>query len=123
MCLAGLVVVGPRAANAEIPRGVMIAANEQTANLETGETIATGDAELTVAERHISGKADAIEVRPKVNAVIFLGRAVLIIGQQRYEGAVVTCTLDFVRCSADVNALPVEVTPAEGQTAAVTNPL
>ena len=97
--VAGLAIIAPVTnAVAGVPRGVMLVANEQIADMTTGTTLARGDAEITVAGRPISGKADQIEVRPNLNEILFTGSARVIVGSDHYESEVVSCTLDFSRC-------------------------
>ena len=109
-------------AEAGIPRGAMLAADEQIADEVTGTTIARGNAEITIAERAINGSADSIEVHPNLNEIIFKGRALLVVGGARYQSDTVTCTLDFMRCG------PLAAKPSSSQaaprssTAAVTAP-
>jgi lipopolysaccharide export system protein LptA len=86
--------------NAGIPRGVMLSADEQSADETTGVTIARGNAELTVEKQPIRARADVIELRPKSNEILLKGRADLSVGSDRYRSDTVTCTLDFSRCLA-----------------------
>ena len=88
---------------AGVPRGLTLAADEQIADETTGETIARGNAELNVETHMIRGTADAIEVRPMIDEVLFSGRAVVKVGRETYQSDKVSCTLNFARCAA-VNA-------------------
>ena len=88
VCLAG------------VPRGLTLAADEQIADETTGETIARGNAELTVEDYEIRGTADQIEVRPKIDEILFSGRAVVKAGRETYQSDKVSCTLNFARCTA-----------------------
>ncbi len=88
---------------AGVPRGLTLAADEQIADETTGETIARGNAELNVEKHSIRGTADTIEVRPKIDEVLFVGRAVVKVGRETYKSDKVSCTLNFARCAA-VNA-------------------
>jgi hypothetical protein len=88
---------------AGVPQGLSLAADEQIADEVSGETIARGNAELNVEKYRIRGTADAIEVRPKIDEVLFSGRAVVKVGRETYRSDKVSCTLDFARCAA-VNA-------------------
>lgn len=99
---------GTLAAYAGLPRDVELSADEQLADEATGVTIARGNAVLTVRERQIAGQADVIELRPKLNEILFKGRAKLNVGHFLYESDTVSCTLDFIRCASveDDQALP-----------------
>ncbi len=88
---------------AGVPSGLTLAADEQFADETSGETIARGNAELNVEKHLIRGTADTIEVRPKIDEVLFVGRAVVKIGPETYQSDKVSCTLNFARCAA-VNA-------------------
>ncbi len=88
---------------AGVPRGLTLAADEQIADETTVETIARGNAELSVEKHSIRGTADTIEVRPKIDEVLFVGRAVVKVGRETYQSDTVSCTLNFARCAA-VNA-------------------
>ena len=87
-------------ASAGIPRGLILAADEQIGDEETGTTIARGHAELTVGAYSIVGRADTIELRPKINEVLLKGSADIRIGKRHYQSATISCTLDFERCIA-----------------------
>lgn len=87
------------AARAGVPRDLMLAADEQSADDATGVTIARGNAEVTVATHRIRGTADVIEVRPKINEILFKGRATLNVGAKSYVSDTVACTLDFTSCT------------------------
>ncbi len=124
--------VAASSAEAGVPRGLVLAADEQIADEATGTTVARGNAELTILQRAILGRADTIEVSPPRNEIIFKGGAVLAVGRARYQSETVSCTLDFSRC-APVNtdasaAQPVlqpqtlPENPPEPSTAAVTTP-
>lgn len=99
MALALMVLV-PAAARAGLPTDVVLSASEQDADDAMGLTIAKGDAEIVAAGRDIRGRADVIEVWGKGNKVVFRGSVVLTVGKKRYEGATVTCALDFYTCAA-----------------------
>lgn len=88
------------AARAGVPRDMILAANEQTADDKTGVTIARGNAEIVAAAHRIRGTADVIEVRPKINEILFKGRVMLTVGTRSYSSDTVICTLDFIACSA-----------------------
>ena len=88
---------------AGVPRGLTLMADEQIADETTGETIARGNAELNVEKYLIRGTADTIEVRPKIDEILFSGRALVKIGAETYQSDKVSCTLNFARCAA-VNA-------------------
>lgn len=83
---------------AGIPRGLVLAADEQIADEATGTTIARGNAELIVEKYAIRGRADTIEVRPAINEVLLKGKAVLAVGARSYASETLSCTLDFARC-------------------------
>ena len=103
---------------AGVPSGLTLAADEQIADETSGETIARGNAELNVEKHLIRGTADTIEVRPKIDEVLFVGRAVVKIGRETYQSDKVSCTLNFARCTA-VSAdqpLPASALGAEGIT-------
>lgn len=99
LALAGFAAV-TGVAQAGIPRGVMLSADEQTADETTGVTIARGNAELTVEKQPIRARADVIELRPKSNEILLKGRADVSVGSEHYMSDTVTCTLDFSRCLA-----------------------
>lgn len=84
------------------------------ADEKTGITIARGNAELTVQSHRIRGTADVIELRPKLNEILFKGRANLSVRSSTYVSDTVACTLDFTRCTAiaddqDLPPLPASV--------------
>lgn len=113
-CIAGLL-----RAEAGIPHGVMLIADEQDADATTGITIARGHAEISIEKRTILGSADVIELNPVSNHIEFKGHAVLTVGSARYESDAVRCTLDFYSCapvtgdqSAPPPLKPAEVVPA-----------
>lgn len=93
-------VSGTHVSLAGVPRGLSLAADEQIADEVSGETIARGNAELTVEKFHIRGTADTIEVRPKIDEVLFVGRAVVKVGRKTFQSDKVSCTLNFARCTA-----------------------
>ncbi len=95
--------IATHAVLAGVPRGLTLAADEQIADETTGVTIARGNAELNVEKFQIRGTADSIEVRPKIDEILFSGRAVVRIGGETYQSDKVSCTLNFTRCAA-VNA-------------------
>lgn len=90
-------------AEAGIPRGVILTADEQEADTATGVTIARGNAEISVDKRPILGHADVIELNPGKNQIQFKGRAVLTVGHARYDSSAVTCSLDFDKCAAVID--------------------
>ncbi len=107
---------GAAVTRAGVPQGLTLAANEQIADETTGETIARGNAELNVDKHRIRGTADTIEVRPKIDEILFVGRAVVQVGKHKYQSDKVSCTLNFARCTA-VNAdqpLPASALGAAG---------
>jgi hypothetical protein len=113
LSLLGLCAALSTAAVAGIPRGVSLSGDEQFADDATGITIARGNAEIAVGQGAIAGRADVIELRPGLNEILLKGRAGLTVGRRRYEGDTVSCTLDFVRCTAveadqDLPALPTD---------------
>ncbi len=85
---------------AGVPRGLSLAADEQFADEVSGETIARGNAELNVEKYQIRGTADQIEVRPKIDEVLFVGRAIVKVGRETYRSDKISCTLNFARCTA-----------------------
>lgn len=85
---------------AGIPKGVAVSGDEQFADDTTGVTIARGNAEISDGLGRIAGRADVIELRPGLNEILLKGRAGLTVGRRRYEGDTVSCTLDFMRCTA-----------------------
>lgn len=93
-------------ARAGIPRGLVLAADEQIADEATGTTIARGHAELTVEKHAIRGRADTIEVRPAINEVLLKGKATLAVGARTYASETLSCTLDFLRCVAVDDSQP-----------------
>lgn len=103
------VVVGLPLANAGMPRGAMLSADEQDADPATGITIARGNAEITVEKSRIFGRADVIEVRPATNEIKLKGRAFISVGDDRHRSDAVTCTLDFNTCA---NAEAMTATPS-----------
>jgi hypothetical protein len=102
LALLVLLTVGGSAHSslAGIPRGLTLAAAEQIADEATGETIARGNAELNVEKYLIRGTADTIEVRPKIDEILFVGSAVVKVGEATYQSDKVSCTLNFARCAA-----------------------
>jgi len=93
--LLGLVVLP---AFAGIPRDMVLAADEQSADEQSGTTIAKGHAEVSVEKRNIRGRADAIEVRPKIDEILLRGGANVHVGNREYRSDTISCTLDFNRC-------------------------
>jgi hypothetical protein len=87
-------------ADAGMPRGAQLIADEQIADETSGETRATGNAELIIKEFGIVGRAASITVQPKQNQVIFTGNANVSVRSETFSGDTVKCTLDFDRCSA-----------------------
>jgi hypothetical protein len=85
---------------AGIPRGVVLIADEQDADAATGITIARGNAEIKIEKQPIAGRADSIELNPVRNEIIFKGHTLVTVNRDRYEGAAVTCALDFSKCAA-----------------------
>lgn len=119
LILVALIAV-PALAEAGVPRNMMLSADEQLADENTGVTIARGNAEVTVGTHRIHGTADVIEVRPKINEILFKGRAKLSVGAANYDSDTVACTLDFTHCAtvSDEQDLP----PLPQSAAAVTTP-
>jgi LptA/(LptD N-terminal domain) LPS transport protein len=128
--IAGLSVIavlaGVPLAQAGIPRGAILIADEQDADPETGVTIARGNAEIKFDKQPIAGHADSIELNPASNQIVFKGRAVLSVGRDHFESETVTCGLDFSKCTvgtaAVVQALPVSAPVSSPADAAVINP-
>ncbi len=131
--LLAVTVCAALPAHAGMPKGAMLIADEQTGDETTGETIARGNAELTIAVRGVRARADEIAIRPGRNEITFTGRALVFVGHQRFESEAVTCTLDLTRC-VDAHAAPPplpmqpteqvpNVPQAEPQTTAATTPL
>ncbi len=117
LAIACAVHIIPFPAHSGVPRDVMLSADEQIADEKTGITIARGNAELTVASHRIRGTADVIEVRPKLNEILFKGRANISVKAQSYVSDTVACTLDFTRCTPvagdqDLPPLPASVSAA-----------
>jgi hypothetical protein len=107
----------PMPADAGVPRDLMLSADEQVADEKTGVTIARGNAELSVASHRIRGTADVIEVRPKLNEILFKGRANITVKAATYVSDTVACTLDFTRCTTiaddqDLPPLPASISAA-----------
>jgi hypothetical protein len=100
------VFICPATARAGVPKGLTLAADEQIADETTGETVARGNAELNVERHRIRGTADSIEVRPKIDEVLFVGGAVVQVGKDTYRSDKVSCTLNFSRCAAVDAAQP-----------------
>ncbi|MEQ1651284.1 MAG: hypothetical protein ABL897_02220 [Hyphomicrobium sp.] len=117
------VLAGMPLANAGMPRGAMLIADEQDADPATGTTIARGNAEITVEKSRIFGRADVIEVRPAANEIKLKGRAFISVGDEHYQSDAVTCTLDFNTCTnADAMiAKPSILSGANPPVAATTN--
>ena len=119
-------------AEAGIPRGLSLMADDQDADPATGVTIARGNAEIKIENQPINGHADEIEVNPVRNDIQFKGRAFLLVGHVRYEGVAITCALDFSKCAVAPNsagatlpngASPVQALPPPAALgAAVINP-
>ncbi len=97
---AAAIIVASTPADAGMPRGAVLSADEQTGDDTTGTTIARGNAVITIPEYAISGNADVIEVWPKRNEILLKGRANLTVGRRHYASDTVLCTLDFDRCSS-----------------------
>ena len=113
-------------AHARLPHGAVLSADEQDADPQTGVTIARGNAEISVAKFAILGRADAIELHPGANEIQFKGGARVTVGEQRYDGEAVTCTLDFSRCATvlpnQASQVDQALPPPSGVGAAATNP-
>ena len=116
---AGFLAFSGAVAEAGIPRGAVMTADEQAGDETTGVTIARGNAELTIENLAIRARADVIELRPKSNEILLKGRADLSVGAKRYQSDTVTCTLDFTRCLA---VEPDQELPDAPGGAAVTSP-
>lgn len=101
-CLPGLLffaqVILSAPVLAGLPRGVVLIADEQIADDKTGDIIARGHAEIISDTYRIRGDADAIEIRPAINEILFKGSAQLTAGKRRYSSETLSCTLDFSRC-------------------------
>ncbi|MCB1484460.1 MAG: hypothetical protein KDJ17_06165 [Hyphomicrobiaceae bacterium] len=101
-CLPGLLlfaqVVLSTPVLAGLPRGVVLIADEQIADEKTGTTVARGHAEIISDKYRIRGNADAIEIRPAINEILFKGSVQLTAGKRRYSSETLSCTLDFSRC-------------------------
>ncbi len=87
------------------------AAARQAERVQAVEHRQRRDAELA-CERD-----DVIEVRPKLNEILFKGRANLSVKASTYVSDTVACTLDFTRCTAiagdqDLPPLPASVSAA-----------
>jgi LptA/(LptD N-terminal domain) LPS transport protein len=87
--IAGLSLIialaGIPLAQAGIPRGAILIADEQDADPETGVTIARGNAEIKFDKQPIAGHADSIELNPASNQIVFKGRAVLSVGRDHFK--------------------------------------
>ena len=104
-------------ANAGMPRGAELMADEQDADPATGVTTARGNAEIRIESYRILGRVDRIDVDPGRNEIQFTGHALITVGEARYESDRVTCTLDFEKC-APVNAAPASAPAMPDTTAA-----
>lgn len=92
-------------ADARLPRGAVLSADEQSGDVTTGATVARGHAEITVPAHAIRGSAETIEIDPSRNEIRFTGAALVLVGAQRFESGSVVCSLDFQTCAAkDVDA-------------------
>lgn len=100
-------------ANAGMPRGAELMADEQDADPATGVTTARGNAEIRIEAYRILGRADRIDVDPGRNEIQFTGHALITVGDARYESDQVTCSLDFQKCAPVMGEL---VTPAPATT-------
>ena len=107
---------------AGMPKGAMLMADEQTGDETTGETIARGNAELTIAARAVRARADEIAIRPGRNEVTFTGKALVFAGDKRFESEAVVCSLDFLRCTDAMTVPPPVQAEAVPQPAAATTP-
>ncbi|MEQ1716301.1 MAG: hypothetical protein ABL907_10010 [Hyphomicrobium sp.] len=90
--------LSPGTVLAGVPRGLVLAADEQSADETTGTTVAKGHAEVTVERYAIRGRADTIEVRPAIDEILLKGGAVMKVGTKEYASEMLSCTLDFSRC-------------------------
>ena len=61
-------------AQAGIPRGAILSADEQDADAATGITIAHGNAEIKIEKMSILGRAQSIELNPVSNQNSIQGR-------------------------------------------------
>lgn len=107
LCAIGLsfaLAVPP--ANAGVPRGLVLSADEQSAGATDGSTIARGNAEIAVPDYAIAGRADVIEILPQRKQIVFKGRVTLAVGKANYAGDTVVCGLDFDHCTADATDEP-----------------
>ena len=109
LLMAVAVVTAPAAAG--IPRGLMLIGDEQVGDEATGVTIARGHAELVVEKQPIHATADVIELHPKTNEILLKGRALLSVGQRKYQSDTVTCTLDFSHCASVETDQELPLTP------------
>jgi hypothetical protein len=92
--------LAPALVLAGVPRGLILAADEQVADEGTGTIIARGHAELSVEKYAIRGRADTIEVRPAIDEVLLKGSATVSVGGKQYRSETLSCTLNFARCVA-----------------------
>jgi hypothetical protein len=118
VCSLTVALAAASPATAGIPRGLVLIASEQDADVETGITIARGNAEISISQRAVLGNADSIELNPVAQKILFKGHAVVTVGRARYASDLITCTLDFYSCAP---ALDFQTAP-DPETAAVTNP-
>ena len=102
-----MAVVLAAVAEARLPRGAVLSADEQDADPVTGVTLARGNAVIRITAYAILGRADEIALRAANNEIQFKGRALITIGKQRFEGEAVTCALDFSRCVTGLQEGPV----------------
>lgn len=96
---AGLALL-PLNAEAGMPRGAELSADEQDADPATGVTTARGNAEIRITAYKILGRADVIELNPGRKEILFSGHALITVGDARYESERVTCSIDFNSCVA-----------------------
>lgn len=94
---AGLAML-PLNADAGMPRGAELSADEQDADPTTGVTTARGNAEIRITAYKILGRADVIELNPGRKEILFSGHALITVGDARYESERVTCSIDFNSC-------------------------
>lgn len=127
LLVAGLALLPPNA-EAGMPRGAELSADEQDADPTTGVTTARGNAEIRISAYQILGRADVIELNPGRKEILFSGHALITVGDARYESERVTCSIDFNSCVAvaeSATSTPVpgtEQLPAPHAGAATINP-
>lgn len=117
LLVAGLALL-PLDAEAGMPRGAELSADEQDADPATGVTTARGNAEIRITAYRILGRADVIELNPGRKEILFSGHALITVGDARYESERVTCSIDFNSCVAVAGNAASEATIIPDQTPA-----